>query len=306
MCFTAAAFLFHYAMVRPKKRRRKKSVPSLYADGGGENAMRAFIDQKRKWLLTMPVEEVSIRSKDGLLLKGIFWPAEKKTGKTILCIHGYHNEGVREFGVYAGFYHEKGYNLLIPDDRAHGKSEGSLISFGYYEKYDCLCWCEYASQRVGAGCEVLLHGISMGAATVLLTSGEALPSFVKGIIADCGYTSASDEFTHELKHVFHLPVFPILYLASGICRIRQGFTFSACAPVNAVKKADTPILFIHGDQDTFVPTWMAQKLYDCCASKKELLIVKGAKHAKSYLVNAKLWESTVSRFLEEIGFSSPL
>lgn len=307
MTTVAAAFLFYFFLVRPGRPKRETSRRLFFFHSAAAKtpaaAFREQIEQRRLWLLRQPLERVEITSRDGLKLRALFWPADQPTGKAVLCIHGYRNNGAREYGVYAKFYHDRGYHLLIPDDRAHGGSEGRYIGFGYLDRLDCLDWCRYLDDRLGDDCAILLHGISMGCATVIMASGEeALSASVRGVIADCGYTSALDEFGHQLKTLFHLPRFPILYLASGICRIFAGYTFRQCDTLAFVKKASVPFLFIHGGADNFVPTRMGYELFAACPAKKDLLIVPGAKHAKSYLCDPVAWERAAGGLLERIGF----
>ena len=140
----------------------------------------------------------------------------------------------------------------------------------------------------------------MGAATVLMASGEALPKQVKGIVADCGYTSAWEEFAHQMRHGFHLPVFPILHLTSCISQLLAKYGFKEASAVEAVKRATVPIVFIHGTRDTYVPTEMVHPLYDACPTEKELVLVEGAAHALSYMTDPGRYEETLTRFLTKL------
>ena len=144
-----------------------------------------------------------------------------------------------------------------------------------------------------------LHGTSMGSATVLMVSGEKLPSNVKAIVADCGYTSVYDEFSYQLKQLFNLPAFPIMNFSDVVTHIRAGYCLNDASAINQVKKSTTPILYIHGDKDDFVPYYMMDELYNATNSEKEKLTIEGGEHANSDLVNPKLYWSTVNSFLEK-------
>ena len=202
----------------------------------------------------------------------------------------------KEYARYLKFYHELGFHILLPNNRAHGNSEGEYIGFGWLDRIDCLQWIDtmklyFHDQDI----QIVLHGISMGSATVLMASGEELPSEVKCIISDCGFTSVYEEMKHEMKRS-HIPTV-ILPTATLLSKKRVGYNFKEASTINQVKKSHTPTLFIHGDQDDFVPTYMVYDLYNACQAPKDLLIVEGAKHAESYIVNQELCEKTIVDFM---------
>lgn len=217
--------------------------------------------------------------------------------RTVLCFHGYTSEGLNDFPCLAKFYLEQGFHVLLADERAHGRSEGTYIGFGCLDRYDVMCWLDYLTERFGENQEFLLHGMSMGGATVLMCSGLKLPPQVKGIVSDCGFTSAWDVFSSVLRNSCHLPPFPIMQIADWIARKEAGYGLAECNAVREVKKAAVPILFIHGDADTFVPCRMCRELYDACASPKRILIIKGASHAEAYHKDTKRYEDTLREFL---------
>ncbi len=161
-----------------------------------------LIKEKSEWLDQQKTEKVSILSFDGLKLKGIFLPAEQKTDKIILAVHGFRVNAMKDFAGLVYFYHQQGYHVLLVDDRAHGASEGKYIGFGCLDREDCYRWIHYLDQRFQGKCSIFLHGISMGAATVLMTSSMNLPRSVKGIIADCPYTSIWEEFCYLTDSIF--------------------------------------------------------------------------------------------------------
>ncbi|XHI72204.1 alpha/beta hydrolase [Listeria monocytogenes] len=215
--------------------------------------------------------------------------------------HGYRGKsGKVEMAGLARMYHEKfGYNVLMPDARAHGESEGDNIGFGWPERKDYVQWIDQVIDKNGTATQIALHGVSMGSSTVLMTSGEKLPKQVKSIIADCGYTSMDAELSYQLKAMFHLPKFPIIPTASLINKFKEGFFFSEASAVDAVAKTDLPIFYIHGDADAFVPTYMVDELYDATNSYKEKWIVKGAEHGQAFTVDPKTYEEKVRQFLNK-------
>ena len=144
---------------------------------------------------------------------------------------------------------------------------------------------------------MVVHGISMGAATTMCVAGEPTPDYVRCFVEDCGYTSAWDEFKHELKKRFHLPAFPLMHTTSALCRYTYGWTFKEASPLNQVAKCTKPMLFIHGDADTFVPTWMVYPLYEAKPEPKELWIVPGATHAMSYKDYPQEYTEHVKKFV---------
>ncbi|MCH1983085.1 alpha/beta hydrolase [Ruminococcus sp. OA3] len=253
----------------------------------------------RAWLMDRQKENVFIRSRDGLKLCGTYFPAEG-SDRTFLCFHGYTSEGLNDFPCIAKFYLEMGYNVLLVDERAHGKSEGTYIGFGCLDRWDAVAWIQYLLGRFGQEQEIYLHGMSMGGATVLMTSGLKLPPQVKGIISDCGFTSAWGVFTSVLNHMYHIPAFPILQISDRLAKKRAGYGLAECNSADEVKKATVPILMIHGDADTFVPCWMCDEIYRSCASSKRKLIIKGASHAEAYYKNTAAYEHAVHSFLDMI------
>lgn len=255
----------------------------------------------RERLDARPQEDVYILSEDGLKLHGTFFPCEG-SDRAVLCFHGYTSEGLKDFSSIAGFYLDQGWNLLVVDERAHGRSGGAYIGFGCLDRRDAMAWIRYMIKRLGADCRLLLHGISMGGATVLMTAGLSLPEQVKAIISDCAFTSAWEVFSYVLKTTYHLPAFPLMQLADRMARKEAGYGLNECNAREEVKKAEVPILFIHGDRDTFVPCSMVYGLYGACRSPKELFVVRGAGHAESYYKDTSGYEEAVCRFIRKWVF----
>ena len=200
---------------------------------------------------------------------------------------------------YVKRFHDRGMNVLAPAARAHERSGGDYIGMGRPERLDVVAWIGRIVQA-DPEARILVFGESMGAATAMDVAGESLPANVKCIIEDCGYTSVWDEFSLQLKDVFGLPSFPLLDVANLVCNVRAGYDFHKASSVEQLKHATVPMLFIHGDQDTFVPYSMLDQNYDACASKvKQKLTIHGATHAKSAQVDPELYWNTVDDFLDE-------
>lgn len=288
-------YFFDKAIVR-EKNNKKKVVNN---DNPVALKRKQFNEQHLPWYQQQEKEEFEIISFDGLRLKAKFIKADIDTKKTLIAIHGYKSNGEREYMTYVKFYHDLGYNVLLPDDRAHGESEGKYIGFGWLDRVDCIQWINYILNMYGPDHQIVLHGISMGSATVLMASGEHLPTQVKAIISDCGYTTAWDEFVHQLKYIEKLPVFPILPVANIISKVLAGYGFKEASAVKQVKKSITPTLFIHGDHDDFVPTKMVNELYEACNAKKELVLIKDAGHALSHVYDEEQYHEKVRCFLDK-------
>lgn len=260
-----------------------------------------IIHAEKDKLFKRPSEHVTIRSRDGLTLHGDLFPAETPSKRTAMLFHGYTSCGLNDCATMAEFFLERGFNALVVDQRSHGKSEGRFIGFGILDRFDCIKWIEYVNERLGKDGEpgeIVLYGVSMGASTVLMTSGlDELPKNVRAIIADCAFTSPYDVFTHILNRDYHLPPKPILAINERICRAKAGYGFRDCTTLQAVKRGTCPILFIHGKEDKFVPTVMSKQNYEACTGEKELLLVDNAGHAASLYENKPLYEKTVTDFL---------
>ncbi len=288
----------------------KKTVCRYPADPAGEDeeapvAMakswepyREAFQQGKRWYLRAERERVEIQSTDGTPLVGRIIRPEGEPVGCLLLMHGFHGNPYHDFGPILSFYHDRGYLLLIPDERAHGESGGKYITYGIRERWDCLCWCRYLTERFGADMPVFLDGISMGAAIVLMASSLPLPENVRGIIADCGYTSPYEIMRHVLKHRLRLPVFPILGLAAILCRLVAGFGLKEYSTLEAMKTNTRPVLFVHGLADDFVPSYMTEENYQACRAEKQVMYVEGAGHGLSYLVERRECEARLLEFLE--------
>lgn len=249
------------------------------------------------WLDSLKTQPLSIESFDGLKLHGEF--IDQNSDRTIILMHGYRSAWRGDFGIALPYYLELGFNVLVCDQRCHGKSEGRYITYGVFEKFDCHDWINEVIRLKGPDSKIFLSGMSMGAATVLMATELGLPSQVKGIISDCGFTSGYDIVKLTTKGINrHIPLF-IVDCINFFCRIFAGFDLKEGNTLNAMQVCDKPVLFIHGTHDTFVPCEMTMRNYATCVSKKELLTVRGAEHGMSYLLEEERCKATLKAFVEK-------
>ncbi len=299
-----------YFYRRTMKRNNAKVERTMKMAGTDWNQYAPLLQERKAFMLAQDHREVSQMSFDNLKLHATFFPAlEEYVDKTemiagkkkaVICFHGYTSKGMSDYIGLSDYYLKRGYAMLLPDARAHGESEGEYIGFGCLDRKDALVWIHWLIQEVGEDVEIVLHGTSMGGATVLMTSGLELPAQVKGIVSDCGFTSPKEVFTHVLNSMYHLPAFPVIQGADIMNKKLAGYGMDECNAKREVAHAKIPILFIHGSNDTFVPTHMCNEIYDCCASPKKKLIVEGAAHAESYYKDTEKYEQALNEFFDEI------
>lgn len=285
-----------YFYRRTMKRGNAKKERTIKMAGTDWNQYMPLIQERKEKMLEQPHEDVFCLAKDGLRLHATWFPGTDDK-KVVICFHGYTSQGMSDYVGLSDYYRKQGFGMLLVDERAHGESEGEYIGFGCLDRYDALEWMEWILHRCGSDIQILLHGTSMGGATVLMSSGLELPSQVKGIISDCGFTSAKEVFTHVLHSMYHLPAFPMIQIASLVNRHKAGYGLNDCNAAKEVQKAKVPILLIHGDADTFVPCDMCKKIYENCASEKKMLIVEGAAHAESYYKDMEAYEEALNDFI---------
>ncbi len=234
---------------------------------------------------------------EGKKLHALYIDAAVPTTKTAVIVHGYTDNAVRMLMI--GYLYNKnlGYNVLLPDLQFHGLSQGDAIQMGWKDRLDVQQWIDLVINKYGVDTQLAVHGISMGAATTMMLSGEKQPTQVKCFVEDCGYTSVWDEFSQEINTEFGLPPFPLLHVASVLSKLKFGWSFTQASALKAVSRCKLPMLFIHGDADTFVPTWMVYQLYEAKPEPKELWVVPGVIHAQSYLKEPKAYTQHIEDFL---------
>ena len=256
-----------------------------------------FYDSMKKWILTAratPHEDVSITSFDGLKLCGKYYEYAPDA-PVELMFHGYRGSAERDMagGMHRAF--RLGHSALIVDQRCSGLSEGNVISFGVNEHRDCLKWIDFMLAHFGPDVKIILTGISMGASTVLMASDKNLPSNVVGILADCGFHSGR-EVICAVADSMHLPsrlLYPFVKLGA---RIFGRFDLEELTAVESVRNCKIPVLFFHGADDDYVPSYMSQKNYDACQSRKKLILIPGAGHGLSFPVDQDRYVSEMHEF----------
>lgn len=255
-----------------------------------------YIRHSVAYLKEHNAQEVSITSYDGLKLSGTWLETENAKG-TIILAHGYRSCKLVEFSMVLELYQGYGLNILLIDQRSHGKSEGRVITFGVKECRDVRKWIDWVNEKENNK-PVILSGLSMGASTVLFLADEELPTNVKGIIADCGFTSPWDIIGCVFRTVTHLPPTPSLWVAELFARVFGSFSLRQKDTKKVLKNSKLPILMVHGKDDGFVPCEMTQQGYDACTGEKELFLVEGADHGLSFLKDTEHYKEKVRAFLD--------
>lgn len=294
VCLVIGNFLVSFSIDRKSKFNLESK-----AKKEGWNVERPDYSKETEFLQKECIVE-SVFSKEGYKLFSYFANSKagkNKTDKYAILIHGY--GGIPEEMVsYAKHYLELGFNCLIPVHRSHGKSDGRYIGMGTLERYDMLLWINLIIKK-NPNAKILLHGVSMGGATVMMTCGLNLPENVKVAVEDCGYTTVKDIFSDKIKKMFHLSPFPLIQISSLVCKLRAGYSFTKGNSIKAVSNSKIPIAFIHGEKDGFVPVQMVDRVYNACKTEKCKLIVQGADHTKSLSENPELYWNTVDNFIKK-------
>lgn len=286
----------HYEMMNrnatlPMKRNKKKY---------GDPEIDPALWDRNKWYDSQQFQEFTIKNSRDQRLKGYYLPAQKETKLFVFCSHGYRSTAKSEFNLIAKFYHDLGVNVFLVDHQASGQSQGNMISFGYYEKDDCMEWLYFMMNKFGADIDIILHGVSMGAATVLLMSDcKNLPQNVKFIVGDCSYSTMKGELSEFYGNIVGLLRKPVLVTTNIVNKIVSGFDYDDVQPIKSVKNAKVPVLFVHGGADTFIPMQMTYDLYNACGSDKDILIIEGADHAESFIKDPEVYGEKIKEFIDK-------
>ncbi|MCH5180491.1 MAG: alpha/beta hydrolase [Erysipelotrichales bacterium] len=245
---------------------------------------------------TLPYERVYCIAKDGIALSGRYYHTNDNAPIQIQ-FPGYKGSSIRDFCGGCKLARELGFNVLLVDQRAHGMSEGHTITFGVKERYDCLCWIDYAINRFGKDIQIYLAGVSMGGATILMASEFDLPKNIRGIVADCPFTTPPAIIKKVCKDRGYNPkiIYPFIYLGALLF---GHFKLNAANSSEAVTHTDIPVLLIHGEDDKFVPCEMSKEIKNNCVSYSELHTFPGAGHGISFIVNHERYKNIASSFLE--------
>ena len=297
LCLISAltgAYVFVVACVRTTelpwldKEKIQKTPFGMFYDG---------IVYADAWLKNHGVSDVYVKSFDGLKLHGLWIPADNAKG-SVLFAHGYRSTYLADFGMALDFYHDAGFNILLPDQRCHGKSEGKIITFGIKESRDMKTWIQFHNETFGA-VPLLLSGMSMGASTMLYLADERLPANVKGFLVDCGFTTPKEILAKVFTSVTHLPAWLCLW-STGLCaRIFGGFGLSEKDSRVSLTKNVMPIIMVHGLGDSFVPCEMTKEAYALCTGPKQILLVDNAEHGLSFIVDNERYMQIVRDFIKQ-------
>ena len=233
---------------------------------------------------------------DGLKLYARYYDCGRKD-KVIILFHGYRSMSRVDFGLVIKVYMDDGYNVLLVDQRAHGKSEGKYIGFGALERYDVPVWVDYVDKHFSPE-HIVLDGISMGAATVLMASCMQLNDKVRCIIADSAFSSPREIIATVAKKTYHVPEHPAVdligFFAKHLAKCEFNLSSAEC-----VKKSRLPIMFVHGREDSFVPCGMTKRAYEACSTEKFIEIVENADHGMSYIVAPDRIKRALRAFLNK-------
>lgn len=292
---TVFTYLFFFAFVR---RKQKTGASDTFFGDGELKDFEEVIKEGIRYNETEPFDKVYTTSYDGLRLAGKRYKCTGEHKGTIILFHGYRSRGVRDFSCAVKEYRDFGLDVLMVDMRSHGESQGKLITFGAKERYDVITWTNFVLQN-SPDERIFYSGLSMGGATVLMATELGLPKQVKGIVADCGFSSPYDILRCVAKSKFKINGALSVPFLGLFCKIIGGFTLKSANTINAVKKCTTPILFIHGKKDDFVPAYMSVNAYESATCKKRLLLVENAGHGTSYLRERELVANALRDLVNE-------
>lgn len=295
----------HYLVRVALDRRTPKDLGAGRKKLTGEKNDRATTARVREAAHTLEsenLEMVETTAMDGVRLVG-HWRPCRNPKRVILAMHGWRSSWTQDFGMISDFFYRNGCSVLFVEQRGQGASGGDYMGFGLTERYDCLEWVNWINERTDSLLPVYLCGVSMGAATVLMASDLMMPENVAGIIADCGFTSPYAIWKHVLENHLHLSYGIREAAVNDLCRRKIRLDVKSGSAVESLKNTDIPVLFIHGTEDHFVPIEMTYENYQACASEKYLLVVPGAEHAMSYLVERKAYENALLAFWNRYDIS---
>lgn len=291
-------YFYNFALNADREKKFLEGNPHLAkSEAAFSNLAEASNLADDEFSKNYPPSTIKVTSSDQLhlTLNAYIYGNKSSTHKWAVVVHGYTGSAT-QMTRWVRNFHERGYHVLAPDLRGHGKSEGDYIGMGWDDRKDMLLWINRIIEK-DPEAEIALFGISMGGATVMMASGEDLPANVKVIVEDCGYTSVSDVFAYQLDDLFGLPEFPVMNAANTVTKVRAGYDLYKASAITQVAKSKTPILFIHGDADTFVPYEMLDKVYAAAKVDKDQLIIPGAGHGDAEKVYPEAYWSSVWGFV---------
>lgn len=272
----------------------KKPFAKALTDEAFSEAFHIASEELEKKELKM----LTMIASDGTVLTGHWYPCDKPQ-RIILAFHGWRTTWSQAFGLYADFWHNNGCSVFFAEQRGQNNSGGECMGFGLTERFDCAQWAEFISCLYGESLPMYLWGTSMGATTVLLASELKLPDNMRGIIADCGYTSPKQIWKHVANKTLHIPFYLRSFVASEMFKKRVGVESADCSTVEALSHCTLPVFFVHGEEDGFVPIEITRENYEACPTPKKLLTVPGASHAMSYYAGKGEYEKQALEFWKD-------
>ena len=292
--------LLKIAMDREEPKEMAKNKEKISCSGDMA-AFMSVVSQSAEKLERSDYETVEIQSHDDIKLVG-HWRMPSDPKRVIIAMHGWRSSWAQDFGSIADFWYDNDCAVLYAEQRGQGKSGGEYMGFGLLERYDCFDWVKWANERTGGSLPLYLGGVSMGASTVLMTAGLDLPDNVKGIVADCGFTSPHEIWKHVVESNLHLPYSMHAVAANDLCKKRINMTSQEYSTLDAMRECKVPILFIHGTDDKFVPISMTYENYKACVAPKRIMVVPGAGHGMSYFTDKQGYESEIKEFWNKYDF----
>ena len=273
--------------------RKKPKFGSFSFTGSNDPEHKRKIEDGIAWFEAQIKEDIYIESYDGLKLHSVYVKSVSESDKLIIMFHGYRSS-YKDFACAFEYYSKLGFDMIVVDQRAHGKSEGKIISYGVKERFDVVSWVEYAKERFGNDIDIFIDGISMGASTVMMAADKV--KGIKGIIADCGYTSPKEIIMCVAKSMGVPKIF--VYPVGLMARIFGRFDYSYSTK-EALANTSIPIILVHGLEDDFVPSYMTEENYNSCASVKTMILVENAIHGYSFLVDELRVKAALEKFITE-------
>ena len=291
---TVVLFIVGFKMFNISCRVSNKEIFKLYEKnrmGFDDRCVNVNID----WLNEQDIKDVYIKSSDGLKLHGVYLAAPNAY-RTVICVHGYRGSYATDFSAIFRYLYNNHSNVLLIEQRGHGDSQGDFITFGAMESDDVSKWLDFTSTKLDDKHPIYLYGVSMGATSVLLSLSHHKPYMLKGVIADCGYSSMKTECKYLCKNWFHIPAFPLVNIVNFYCNLIARFHMKDTSTKKALTNNEIPILFIHGESDTFVEPENSRTNYARTKGPKELVWIKGANHAESIFKNPELYHAKLEYF----------
>lgn len=302
LLLVAGRVAFQKSLVRPKEKTasiNKKDSPEAQRQ---HELYQRLGDEGRAWFAAQQPQQVEIFSRDGLTLRGYYLPAVGESRKLVVFSHGYTADGQREFAAFFRWYHEQGFHILAPDHRSHGRSDGKYIGFSALECLDIADWADEFAQRLGNNAQVVLHGMSMGAATVMNLNANKPAPYIKCVVADCGFSNGFDMMWLAAQQKLGMPKIakPVMWACALWYKLYTGKSLMRDAnPLGKAAQFTCPTLFVCGTDDPYVPCYMTEQCHEAAACAKELFLVPGAHHVMAYYLDKAGYEAKMTAWFAQ-------